>query len=86
MDYIIELLIDGNLPPDLAEKAIRREDLVYLRELLDWTEEAHERLWDEMEEKEAELKDSEPTGSLDRALERAYGRHQIRRKPATPGS
>lgn len=80
MDYIIELLIDGNLPPDLAEKAIRREDPVYLRELLGWTEEAHERLWDEMEEKEAELErlraDRE---ALDCALERAYGRpRQIR--------
>ncbi len=55
MDYIIELLIEGDLPPELAEKAIRREDPVHVREMLDWTEEAHERLWDEMEEKEAEL-------------------------------
>ncbi len=53
--YIIELLIEGDLPPDLAEKAILREDPLYLREMLDWTEDARARLWDEIEEKEAEL-------------------------------
>jgi hypothetical protein len=71
---ILRFEIEGELPPELTEK-ICREDPVYLREMLDWSETCHKMLWDEFEEKEAEnealKRDQE---AMDRALERMRSR------------